>query len=112
ARAVAGDADLLTQLLWILLDNAVKFTSDEGQIWVAVKQRGAQVQLTVAHNGTGLPTGSETRIFDRFYRADPSRSGGGAGLGLAIAEWIVREHRGAVVAANNDHGGATFSVEL
>jgi two-component system, OmpR family, sensor kinase len=112
ARAVAGDADLLTQLLWILLDNAVKFTADDGQIWVAVTQRGAQVQLTVADNGTGLPTGSETRIFDRFYRADPSRSGGGAGLGLAIAEWIVREHHGAVVAANNDHGGATFSIEL
>jgi signal transduction histidine kinase len=112
ARAVAGDADLLTQLLWILLDNAVKFTGDDGQIWVAVTQRGARVQLTVADNGAGLPHGSEERIFDRFYRADASRSGAGAGLGLAIAEWIVREHGGAVVAANNDQGGATFSVEL
>ena len=112
ARAVAGDADLLTQLLWILLDNAVKFTADDGQIWVAVTQRGSTVQLTVADNGTGLPPGSEQRIFDRFYRADPSRSGAGAGLGLAIAEWIVREHGGTVVAANNDRGGATFSVEL
>jgi two-component system, OmpR family, sensor kinase len=112
ARSVAGDADLLTQLLWILLDNAVKFTADDGQIWVAVTQRGATVQLTVADNGTGLPPGSELRIFDRFYRADPSRAGAGAGLGLAIAEWIVREHGGAVVAANNDRGGATFSVEL
>ncbi len=112
ARSVAGDADLLTQLLWILLDNAVKFTADDGQIWVAVTQRGAKVQLTVADNGAGLPPGSEQRIFDRFYRADASRAGAGAGLGLAIAEWIVREHGGAVVAANNDRGGATFSVEL
>ena len=112
ARSVAGDADLLTQLLWILLDNAVKFTGEDGQIWVAVTQRGSTVQLTVADNGSGLPPGSELRIFDRFYRADPSRSGAGAGLGLAIAEWIVREHGGEVVAANNDRGGATFSVEL
>jgi two-component system OmpR family sensor kinase len=112
ARSVAGDADLLTQLLWILLDNAVKFTADDGQIWVAVTQRGAKVQLTVADDGTGLPPGSEQRIFDRFYRADASRAGAGAGLGLAIAEWIVHEHGGAVVAANNDRGGATFSVEL
>jgi signal transduction histidine kinase len=112
ARAVAGDEDMLTQLLWILLDNAVKFTGRDGQIWVAVTQRGDQVQLTVADDGAGLPPGSEQRIFDRFYRADPSRSGAGAGLGLAIATWIVREHQGAVIAANNDRGGATFSVEL
>jgi len=115
ARAVAGDADLLTQLLWILLDNAVRFTARagaEGQIWVAVTQRGDRVQLTVADNGTGVPPGSERRIFERFYRADHSRSSGGAGLGLAIAAWIVREHGGDIVAANNDRGGATFSVDL
>jgi signal transduction histidine kinase len=114
ARAVAGDADLLTQLLWILLDNAVKFTAskDEGQVWVTVTQRGDRVQLTVSDNGTGLPAGSEQRIFDRFFRADPARSGSGSGLGLAIAAWIVREHAGEVVAANNDRGGVTFAVDL
>ena len=55
--------------------------------------------LTVADDGVGMPPGSEVRIFDRFYRADPSRSGAGAGLGLAIAAWIVREHGG------DDRGG-------
>jgi two-component system OmpR family sensor kinase len=112
ARAVSGDEDLLCQLGWILLDNAVKFTADGGRVWVAVTQRGSAVQLTVADDGIGIPAGAEQRIFDRFYRADPARSGLGAGLGLAIAAWIVREHFGAIVAANNDRGGATFSVEL
>lgn len=115
ARAVLGDPDLLPQLLWILLDNAVRFTGAagaDGRIWVAVTQRGERVQLTIADNGPGLPPGSEQRVFERFYRADQSRSGGGAGLGLAIAAWIVREHGGEIVAANNDRGGATFSVDL
>jgi two-component system OmpR family sensor kinase len=112
ARAVAGDEDMLCQLVWILLDNAVKFTRDGGHIWVAVTQRGSTVQVSVADDGIGIPAGAQGRIFDRFYRADPSRSGAGAGLGLAIAAWIVREHGGCIVAANNDRGGAAFSVDL
>jgi two-component system OmpR family sensor kinase len=112
ARAVAGDVDMLTQLMWILIDNAVKYTVDGGHVWVAVTQHGARVQISVADDGTGIPAGAEQRIFDRFYRADQARSGGGAGLGLAIAAWIVTAHGGTVVAANNDRGGATFSVEL
>src|SRR5690349_18244818 len=103
---------MLRQLLWILVDNAVKFTRPAGRVWVAVTQRGAAVVLTVADDGIGLPPGAAQRIFDRFYRADPSRSGTGTGLGLAIASWIVGENGGTVVAANNDRGGATFSVEL
>jgi signal transduction histidine kinase len=112
ARAAAGDEDMLRQLLWILVDNAVKYTRPGGRVWVAVTQRGASVVLTVADDGIGLPPGVAQRIFDRFYRADPSRSGTGTGLGLAIASWIVGEHGGTVIAANNDRGGATFSVEL
>jgi len=54
------------------------------------------VVLTVADNGVGLPPGAEERIFDRFYRADPSRAVPAPALGLAIADWIVREHGGTV----------------
>jgi two-component system, OmpR family, sensor kinase len=112
ARSVSGDADMVRQLVWILVDNAVKFTPPGGGVWVAVTQHGTDVLVTVADDGIGIPAGATDRIFDRFYRADPSRSGAGAGLGLAIAAWVVREHGGTVVAANNDRGGATVTVQL
>ncbi|HEX6869921.1 MAG TPA: HAMP domain-containing sensor histidine kinase, partial [Micromonosporaceae bacterium] len=112
ARAVVGDSDLLTQLIWIMVANAVAFTAPDGRIWLAVTQHGDRVLLTVADDGEGIPAGAQERIFDRFFRADPSRRGTGTGLGLAIAAWIVREHAGTIVAANNDRGGATFSVDL
>jgi len=113
APAVAGDEDALRQLLWILVDNAVKHTGDGGTVWVTVTQRGQSTQLNVADDGCGIPPGDEQRIFERFFRADAARGpGGGAGLGLAIATWIVEQHGGHIVAANNDRGGATFVAEL
>ena len=68
--------------------------------------------LTIADRGPGIPPGDEQRIFERFHRADPARSGEGAGLGLAIATAIVAAHDGSLTAANRDEGGAAFRVEL
>ena len=112
ARAVAGDEDTLRQLLWILVDNAVKFTSAGGGIWVAVTQRGDRVVLTVADDGVGIPLGSEVRIFDRFHRATSgaTNSAGGAGLGLAIADSIVRATNGRWRVGASPSGGASMSV--
>jgi signal transduction histidine kinase len=108
---VLGDADALTRLLWILLDNAVKHTAPGGNIWVAVTSRGPDAAtLEVADDGEGIPPGEEQRIFARFHQADPARKPGGAGLGLSIAGWIAHAHRGSILAANNDRGGATFTV--
>jgi two-component system, OmpR family, sensor kinase len=110
---VRGNADALTQLLWILLDNAVRHTADGGNIWVSVASRGPHAAtLQVADDGEGIPPGAELRIFDRFFQADPARGGGGAGLGLSIAQWVARAHRGAITAATNDRGGATFTVAI
>jgi len=109
---IAGDPDVLAQLLWILLDNAVKHTSAGGNVWVAVTQRGELAQLHVSDDGCGIPPGDTQRIFQRFYRADAARSGPGAGLGLSIAAWIVRVHGGHILAANNARGGASFVAEL
>ncbi|HKE50477.1 MAG TPA: HAMP domain-containing sensor histidine kinase [Actinomycetes bacterium] len=113
APSIAGDEDALRQLLWILIDNAVKHTSAGGTVWVTVTQRGSSAQLNVADDGCGIPPGDEQRIFERFFRADAVRGpGGGAGLGLAIASWVVDQHGGHIMAANNDRGGATFVAEL
>jgi len=110
---VRGDADALTQLLWILLDNAVRHTAEGGNIWVSVASRGPHAAtLQVADDGEGIPPGAEKRIFDRFYQADPARGSGGAGLGLSIAQWVAQSHRGGITAATNDRGGATFTVAI
>ncbi len=110
AAIVDGDADALTRLAWILVDNALRHGS--GDVDVSVGADGGSVVLTVGDRGPGIPPGDETRIFERFHRADPARSGGGAGLGLAIAASIVDSHGGAIAAANREGGGATFVVRL
>jgi signal transduction histidine kinase len=107
------DRDALSQLLWILLDNAVRHTADDGNIWVAVTSRGpGRATLQVADDGEGIPPGEEARIFERFHQADPARRHGGAGLGLSIAAWVAAAHGGTVTAGNNDRGGATFTVAV
>ena len=108
---INADADALTQLIAILVDNAVRHTTEGGNIWVDVTSTSAyQVMIVVGDDGEGIPAGAHERIFDRFYQADPARKRGGAGLGLSIARWIAESHRGAIAAVTNNKGGATFTV--
>lgn len=109
--SVNGNSDALKQLLWILLDNAVKFTPDGGHVRLGLRSENGRVHLTVADEGPGIPEADRERIFQRFYQADPARAGGGSGLGLAIARWIASEHEGTISARNGDRG-AIFQVEL
>jgi two-component system, OmpR family, sensor kinase len=108
--AVSGDQDALRQLLWILLDNAARHASSK--ISVAVHAEGEWARLMVADDGPGVPPDERERIFERFYKADPSRRDGGAGLGLAIARWIADQHGGRIIAADGPDGGAGFFVDL
>jgi signal transduction histidine kinase len=109
---VVGNGDALTQLLWILVDNATKHTAVGGQIDLTLAREGEEAVVTVRDDGPGIPPSELERIFERFYQADLARSGGGAGLGLAIARWIVDEHQGSLTAANNDGAGVTFRIGL
>ena len=107
-----GNEDALKQLVWILVDNAVKHTNDGGHIRLELVHRMGRAVLHVTDDGRGIPRDDLAHIFDRFYQADAARSDGSAGLGLAIARWIAAEHGGRVLAYNNRTRGATLRVEL
>ncbi len=110
---VAGNADSLRQLLWILLDNAARHTDDGGRITVALETGAQRVRLAVGDDGVGIAADDRDRVFERFYRADHARSSGGAGLGLSIARWIVAQHGGQIGVEDNAGGrGTVFTVAL
>jgi two-component system OmpR family sensor kinase len=109
---VEGNADALKQLLWILVDNAVRHTPEKSAVKISVDQGAGAVELSVDDEGPGIPLADREQIFERFYQADPARTGEGTGLGLAIARWIAREHRGSVEAGESSQGGASFRVRL
>jgi two-component system, OmpR family, sensor kinase len=115
---VFGDEAALRRMLGCLVRNARTHgaggTAGAGVdgVSVEVTRHGPEVLVRVADRGPGFPSGALERVFDRFYRADPSRSGDGAGLGLAIARAVAEQHGGAVTAANRDGGGACVTVRL
>ena len=105
-----GDADALHQVLLILLDNAVKFTLTGGQISVVVTPYDGRVQIRVRDNGVGIDEVHLPRIFERFYRADPSRPG--TGLGLSIARDLVERQGGTISASSRRGLGSIFTLTL
>ncbi|GEM48125.1 PAS domain-containing sensor histidine kinase [Deinococcus cellulosilyticus] len=113
---VSGDPDRLRQLVVILLENAAKYTPRKGQISVDLQIHADTLLLKVRDNGIGIAPQDLERVFERFFRADPSRfrgeDPGGTGLGLSIAQWIVREHRGKIWLESELGEGTTVHVEL
>jgi len=107
---VNGDEDALRQLMWILVDNATRFA--RSAVEVHLERTSGWARLVVADDGPGVSHDERDRIFERFFRADHSRTGGHAGLGLSIARWIVTQHGGRVVAGEAVLGGAALLVDL
>ncbi len=118
--AVLGHPVLLRQALQNLIDNAIRHSPEGSEVRVAIVLEADAVRVTVADHGSGISAEHRTRIFERFYRVDAARARahGGAGLGLAIAKWIVDAHRGRidVIPTNGTTPGhppgATFRIEL
>lgn len=111
---LTGDEDLLKRMVLNLLDNAVKYTPEGGEISVELAGRNGHAQVIVRDTGIGIPEKDQPHIFDRFYRVDKARSRaqGGAGLGLSIVRWIVEAHGGTVIVESNPGSGSSFIVKL
>lgn len=114
APPVDGDRARLGQVIRNLVENAVTYTPAGGTVTVTIEPAARVVRLTVRDTGPGIPEQHLPFIFERFYRADASRTRatGGAGLGLAIVKQLVSAHGGTVGAGNAPGGGALFTVEL
>jgi heavy metal sensor kinase len=115
-----GDVTLLGDPSWIervvlnLIDNAIKFTRPEGRVRINVSSNGADAIFEVADEGIGIPPEAVPHIFERFYRADPSRANraDGAGLGLSLVKWAVDQHHGAIHVESIPENGTRFVVKI
>lgn len=112
-----ADEDLLRRMLLNLLDNAIKYTPAGGKVAVDCQREGNLYVLRVTDTGPGIPADLQPRIFERFFRADKSRSRsegdtGGAGLGLSIALWIAEAHHGRLDLTSSSASGTTITATL
>ena len=110
--AVHGDPTLLRQLFMILLDNAIHFTPEGGKVTATAEKNGRTCSVTIQDTGVGIPHSALPHVFERFFRADPARSRGGAGLGLSIARWIVDAHAGRIEVTSTEGQGTSVEVKL
>jgi heavy metal sensor kinase len=115
ALMVSGDRLILRQALINLIDNAIKYSPVDAEVRVRVGAgKDSQVIVEVVDQGSGVPAEHQSKIFDRFYRVDSARSRewGGAGLGLAIAQWAVEVHGGQITLLSVEGQESTFRVAL
>jgi len=111
---VAGDEAMIKQTARILMDNAVKYTPEGGQILLDVGMNGQEPFFGVQDDGIGIKPDDVPKVFDRFFRSDPARArkSGGAGLGLSIAKWIVESHGGYFEILSREGIGTRIRVML
>jgi two-component system OmpR family sensor kinase len=112
---VKGDRDRLKQVFLNLVGNAIQYTPQGGEVLLSLAKVGEQVRIIVRDTGPGIPAEDLPFIFERFYRAEKSRTRGtssGFGLGLSIAQWIIENHGGTVEVESKEGQGTTFAVWL
>jgi len=107
-----GDSRMLQRMLSNILDNAVKYTPPGGEVKVSVSEANRDIVITIHDTGIGISGADLTRIFERFYRGDQSRSEPGTGLGLSLARAIARAHGGDVTVTSELNHGSTFTIIL
>jgi signal transduction histidine kinase len=113
--AVSADRLILRQALINLLDNAIKYSPPGATIAIRTRMRHPrEIVVEVVDHGPGISSQHRHKVFERFYRVDPARSRdqGGAGLGLAIADWAVKAHGGSIELESEEGRGSTFRIVL
>lgn len=109
-----GNEKAIRQLVSILLDNALKYSPDGGNISISLKKQNKSISLKVFNTAQNVDTKNLDRLFDRFYRGDKSRSSEtrGYGIGLSVAKAIVTSHKGKIAASSKDGNSLTITVTL
>lgn len=112
--AFEGDQGLIREVAMNLIDNAVKYNRPGGHVYIRVQQVDQEVELSVRDTGIGIPEDKQKRVFERFYRADSSRSQkiGGSGLGLSIVKHIVEHHHGRISLKSKENEGTEITVHF
>lgn len=109
---MVGDETLLIRMVTNLVTNAIRYNREGGRVRVVTERKNGSVFLTVQDTGIGIKKEDLEKIFNRFYRADASRSTEGTGLGLSMVKWIAGIHGGSVRAESVYGVGSAFTVEL
>jgi signal transduction histidine kinase len=111
---VHGDANWIEHAILNLFDNAIKFTAGGGEVDVTLSSQNGDAVLRVQDTGVGISADALPHVFDRFFRAEPSRSKSvdGVGLGLALAKWIVEKHRGHIEVQSQIGKGSSFTIRI
>ena len=109
---IRGDLPRLQRMVANLLDNAIKYTPENGKVELAVNSADGQVRITVRDNGPGISQADQNRIFDRFFRGDGSRSQPGNGLGLSLVRAIVKAHKGRLNVISSPGAGSVFELSF
>ena len=112
AVPITADTEMIRQLMYILLDNAVKYSGSNKKIIIGITQNKDEIGFYVADNGIGMAKQDLPHIFERFWRADKSRNSRGLGLGLSLAKLIVELHGGQIKVKSEPGRGSTFYVVL
>ena len=108
--SISGNPAALRRLFLVLIDNAIKYSAPESEVIVAIETSNNQVSVTVQDFGIGISPADQPHIFNRFYQADRARAGEGFGLGLSLAESIVKAHSATISVTSEEGRGTTFCV--
>lgn len=107
-----GNQELLAQVWQNVIGNAIKFVSENGRIRVLLRNKETEIKVYIVDNGIGMNQEISSRVFEKFYQGDASRTGSGNGLGLALAKRIVDLHNGSISVSSREGTGTTFTISL